>query len=94
MSSPSGTGSTSTTTTTSGSSPTSSSSSSGGTTTTPPAPLIPPVQGAPGEEMITLTARGYLTVAGMTIQAGQQFQLPLRAGLGLIGTGEADEVPA
>ena len=55
-------------------------------------PLKPPVEGAPGEEMITLSARGYLTVACMVIQQGQEFILPLRAAMGLVGTGEADEV--
>jgi hypothetical protein len=49
---------------------------------------------APGEPIITLTAVNLVLANGVSVPGGTQFQLPLRAGLSIVASQDATEVPA
>jgi hypothetical protein len=47
---------------------------------------------APGEPMINIRAKTQIVIDGIVRYMGEQFSLPERQGLGLVGTGEAEQV--
>ena len=54
---------------------------------------VPSSEGFKGEKKFKLRAKDMVTVGGVTYKAGEEFELPEREALGLVGTGGAEELP-
>jgi hypothetical protein len=62
----------------------------------PPDPTPPPNiadEGSKGELKLKLRAKSRIVVEGVVINAGQEFELPERQALGLVGTGDCEQIP-
>lgn len=53
----------------------------------------PETKGFEGEKKLKLKAKTMVTVGGVTYEEGEEFELPEREALNLVGMGSAEELP-